>query len=384
MFSLAAALVSLAGIMATRCAELQVTVGGPGILQFNPESVTANPGDTVVFSFRQENHTVTQSSFDNPCQALDGGFDSGFVPIADNDTGPFPAAQFTVTDTNPVWVFCRQTGHCEQGMVFAINPGDQFLAFQSAAMGLNVTNSTSSSNSSSASDIASSTAAPPVSSQSSVAPSVVTVTATVTVPETSASASSESSTASASALASPSSSTAASISADHQVVVGGSNELVFDPANITANVGDTITFQFMQKNHTATQSSFASPCVSLSESSTNGQVGFDSGFMPVADDATSFPTFTIQINDTSPIWAFCRQTNPTSHCGSGMVFSVNAVEDSANNFAAFQTKAIQLNGTNSTSSSSSTNSDNGTTRMRIHYDASVVTAIVVIFGLITL
>jgi hypothetical protein len=34
------------------------------------------------------------------------------------------------------------------------------------------------------------------------------------------------------------------------------------------------------------------------------------------------------------------------------VFSVNAVESSANNYAAFQAKAIQLNGTSSSSSTS--------------------------------
>ncbi|EMD34426.1 hypothetical protein CERSUDRAFT_117296 [Gelatoporia subvermispora B] len=375
MLSYIAAFASVAGMIATRGAELQVTVGGPGILEFNPQSVTANPGDIVTFSFHQENHTVTQSTFQNPCQALDGGFDSGFVPVADNDAGPFPAAQFTVADTNPVWVFCRQTGHCEQGMVFAINPGDQFSAFQAAAMGLNSINSSSTSNSNS-SDVASSTAA---ASQSSAAASVVTVTATVTAPASSSSASSASSAPSSSAQASPPPPAATSMSADHQVVVGGPNKLVFDPANITANIGDTITFQFMQKNHTATQSSFADPCVSLSESSTNGEIGFDSGFMPVSDNATSFPTFTIQINDTSPIWAFCRQTNPTSHCGAGMVFSVNAVEGGPNNFAAFQATAIQLNGTNSTTSVSS---DNGSSGPQVDYARSVVAAITVVLSFV--
>jgi hypothetical protein len=39
-----------------------------------------------------------------------------------------------------------------------------------------------------------------------------------------------------------------------------------------------------------------------------------------------------------------------------MVFSVNAVESSANNFAAFKAKAIQLNGTASSSGTSSSTS----------------------------
>jgi hypothetical protein len=55
------------------------------------------------------------------------------------------------------------------------------------------------------------------------------------------------------------------------------------------------------------QSSFATPCRALTLTSTSGQVGFDSGFMPVADDATTFPTWNLTVNDTSPIWAYCKQ-----------------------------------------------------------------------------
>ncbi|KAJ7828283.1 hypothetical protein B0H14DRAFT_3873388 [Mycena olivaceomarginata] len=121
------------------------------------------------------------------------------------------------------------------------------------------------------------------------------------------------------------------------------------PSNITAQPGDTATFQFHQKNHTVTASSFQDPCRALSLTSTSGQLGFDSGFMAVSPNATDFPTYTIQINDTQPIWAYCRQAG---HCGTGMVFSVNAVE-SGPNFAAFQAKAIQLNGTAASAPASS-------------------------------
>jgi plastocyanin len=198
----------------------------------------------------QKNHTATQSSFANPCSAVPGGFDSGLyvpfpflspssslipsfsVPVSDNNTnGPFQQAQFQVTDTNPVWVYCRQTGHCQMGMVFAINPGEKFAAFQAAAMGNTTTNSSSS-------------ASPAASSGT---------------PSTTASSTSPSST-----------------SNDHRVIVGGTT-LIFEPSNITAQPGDTITFEFHQKNHTVTQSSFANPCQMLASNSTSGQVGFDSG-----------------------------------------------------------------------------------------------------------
>ena len=92
--------------------------------------------------------------------------------------------------------------------------------------------------------------------------------------------------------------------------------------------GTDMLFVFShQKNHTATQSSFGAPCRPLAETSQSGQVGFDSGFMPVAGNATSFPTYTVQVNDSAPIWVFCAQTG---HCGKGMVFSANAIETGSN------------------------------------------------------
>ncbi|KAJ3533241.1 hypothetical protein NMY22_g7420 [Coprinellus aureogranulatus] len=96
--------------------------------------------------------------------------------------------------------------------------------------------------------------------------------------------------------------------------------------NITAAINDTVTFEFRPKNHTVTQSTFSNPCEAKAD-------GFRSGFQAVAADATQFPTFTIKINDTAPIWGYCGQTN---HCQSGMVFSINAVESGPNNFAAFR------------------------------------------------
>jgi hypothetical protein len=51
---------------------------------------------------------------------------------------------------------------------------------------------------------------------------------------------------------------------------------------------------------------------------------------------------------TTPVWVYCRQTG---HCGQGMVFAVNAVDDGPNSFSAFQAKAKQLNGTATASAS---------------------------------
>ncbi|KAI0094082.1 hypothetical protein BDY19DRAFT_989588 [Irpex rosettiformis] len=327
-----AALLSLAILPRAFGAQFNVTVGGPGILKFDPPVVNAAVGDVVLFTFKQKNHTATQSTFANPCQLAPNGFDSGFIPVADNDTGPFPAAQFIVEDTNPVWVYCRQANHCQQGMVFAINPGDKFAAFQANAMGTGNSQVSSVVSTQSPLDTSSATTAPPtVSSSANTQISSSGFVTSTTSPST------------------PSASSSSLSPSEHLVVVGGPNKLFFSPSNITANIGDVITFEFQQKNHTVTQSTFAQPCVGLTQSSSSGQIGFDSGFMPVSDGETSgFPTYKVTVNNSSPIWAFCRQAN---HCGQGMVFSVNAVESGPNNFAAFQAKAMQLNGTSSATSS---------------------------------
>ncbi|CCM05051.1 uncharacterized protein FIBRA_07253 [Fibroporia radiculosa] len=372
--------VLLANASRSWAVQYQVIVGGEGVLKYNPEYVNANPGDTVVFSFRQENHTATQSTLDNPCEHTNNGFDSGFLPVAANNTdGPFPAAEYTVQDTDPVWVFCRQANHCRLGMVFAINPGDQFSIFQANAMGNGTTNSSLPSNTTSGITSTSST----ITSMPSAIPSVANTT---TSPSTSSATTSDitsvvttTTTVTITDLpSSTSSSTSASIptttSTDHVVIVGGANELLtYQPSNITADIGDTVTFHFMQTNHTATQSSFDDPCRGLTETSTTGQLGFDSGFMPVASNATSYPTFTVQINDTSPIWVYCKQTNPKSHCGAGMVFSVNAVESSPNNFAAFQAKAKQINGTTSDTATTS-----GATTLGYSFGPTIIASLLIL------
>ena len=55
-------------------------IGDTAILKYDPPTVYADIGDTIVFDFLFRNHTVTESSFDKPCEKLDGGFASGFLP----------------------------------------------------------------------------------------------------------------------------------------------------------------------------------------------------------------------------------------------------------------------------------------------------------------
>jgi len=125
--------------------------------------------------------------------------------------------------------------------------------------------------------------------------------------------------------------------ADILVLVGAAGSLTFSPSNITAQAGDTVSFQFQAKNHSVTQSTFTNPC----QIQTTPAQGIDSGFQFVSNTSTTLPQWSFTVDNTSaPLWFFCAQTNPVSHCEAGMVFSINANPDSAKSFAVYQQAAM--------------------------------------------
>lgn len=80
--------------------------------------------------------------------------------------------------------------------------------------------------------------------------------------------------------------------------MGGSAGLVYTPDTIQAAVGDFIKFNFMDKNHTVTQSTFPKPCVKMAG-------GHDSGFLPNPGNAMSPPpSFLFQVKDPKPTCKF--------------------------------------------------------------------------------
>jgi plastocyanin len=121
-----------------------VTVGGPQGLAFSPPQLSAAVGDTVIFTFLSQNHTATQSAFESPCVALDGGMDSGYQANPNNTVNPPPQVAMQVMVDTPLCkplspllflpsptqltifyspgFYCRQGNHCGRGMVFSINP----------------------------------------------------------------------------------------------------------------------------------------------------------------------------------------------------------------------------------------------------------------------
>jgi len=109
----------------------------------------------------------------------------------------------------------------------------------------------------------------------------------------------------------------------HTVHVGESG-LTFEPDVTTADVNDTINFMF-HGNHTATRSSFDSPCTKLTGNGT-----FSSGVQHNGS------YFNVTVLDKSPIWIYCGI--PT-HCQSGMVAAVNPPTSGNHTFEAFKAKA---------------------------------------------
>lgn len=113
-------------------------------LKFEPPYLTnVRKGDTIRFDFRAVNHTLTESSFEEPCNKLaNDAVDTNFKNANADDTPnlvPFDLTLDTDAD-KPRWFYCKQAkatpnSHCGKGMVFAINPksADQFQEFLTRA-----------------------------------------------------------------------------------------------------------------------------------------------------------------------------------------------------------------------------------------------------------
>ena len=105
--------------------------------QFWPETLTAEPGSVVQFQFWAGNHTATQSTFDDPCTPLgqgaaaanngtgagQSGINSGYQPAdASLPDGWASTYSIMINNTDPLWFYCAQGDHCQNGMALVINP----------------------------------------------------------------------------------------------------------------------------------------------------------------------------------------------------------------------------------------------------------------------
>ncbi|KAE8361206.1 Cupredoxin [Aspergillus caelatus] len=116
-----------------------VDVGEHGF-SFDPDTLKVAPGGKVEFHFYPGNHSVAQASFNKPCHPMnDSSIFSGFIAPSTGESDT--VFTVTVNDTNPIWYYCGQIGHCQAGMVGVINPpasgSDTLEAFKSAASNAN-------------------------------------------------------------------------------------------------------------------------------------------------------------------------------------------------------------------------------------------------------
>jgi plastocyanin len=306
IMNFAALFFALLSVLSVSAKTFNVVVGDNNGLVYNPSSISgAVAGDQIIFSFTSKNHTVTQSTFTSPCvKSSSTAIDSGFKPAA---TTPQPTFTITLnpqTASAPLWFFCAQTNpanHCHAGMVFAINPTatKTFAQYQA-----NAKNSASNSGSGTTSTTTNGTSG---------------TTGTV-----------------------------------HMVMVGQNSTLTFNPPSIQAVAGDSIAFTFMSKNHSATQSTFTSPC-------TRAPGGVDSGFQFVPPNSTMAAQWSITLDAASaasPLWFYCAQTNPANHCHAGMVFAINPTANKT--FAQYKNNAMNAGTTSSSGTPSSTGTSSST------------------------
>ncbi|KAL8834992.1 MAG: hypothetical protein Q9170_003513 [Blastenia crenularia] len=119
------------GMAATASGQVMVHVvkvsNKEGSLTFEPNNLQAAAGSMVQFHFYPKKHSVVQSTFDQPCQPIKqnmpsvNGFFSGFMPVAAG-AAMMPSYTIMVNDTKPIWYYCSQGDHCQEGMVGVINP----------------------------------------------------------------------------------------------------------------------------------------------------------------------------------------------------------------------------------------------------------------------
>ncbi|KAF2441080.1 hypothetical protein P171DRAFT_524053 [Karstenula rhodostoma CBS 690.94] len=135
-------LAALAHSSAVSAATMQVTVGTNNQFVFTPDTVAAQPGDMIAFNF---NHSVASSSANSPCTPERNAVFSDFQPVAapagasangnggngrgrgrgknnKRQAGNTPMFIVPVADNNPIYIYCSQAQHCQQGMVMVVNP----------------------------------------------------------------------------------------------------------------------------------------------------------------------------------------------------------------------------------------------------------------------
>ena len=128
----------------TTDAVATVTVGlmNGTVLRFDPPYLPkVSIGQKIHFDFRAANHTLTESSLNDPCKKLAGTtVDTNFQNVNNRDIPELKPFDLVIDSDKPRFFYCKQQnltprGHCGKGMVFSINTdGTTFSQFQQNAL----------------------------------------------------------------------------------------------------------------------------------------------------------------------------------------------------------------------------------------------------------
>jgi plastocyanin len=90
-------------------------------LKFDPDTLYAAVGSSIIWEFHPKNHSVVQADVKTPCAplAMTPKY-SGFVPVSDSNH-PI-SMKMTLQSSLPLWYYCGKDDHCANGMVGVINP----------------------------------------------------------------------------------------------------------------------------------------------------------------------------------------------------------------------------------------------------------------------
>ncbi|KIY51952.1 hypothetical protein FISHEDRAFT_36092 [Fistulina hepatica ATCC 64428] len=301
-----------------------ITIGYDSNLIYEPAFITADVGDVVHFEVAARNHTVTQSTLEVPCTPLEGGFTSGLY-VFDRRYSNGKSYEITVNNTDPIWIHCEQIDACEKGMVFAVNPGSEgsgqdYYTFLERALSTSTLTTTVLPN---ATNYVTPSPLPYATATTVVDLGVEKWTTTWTSYEGSVDP------------------TPATVAQWHTIYVGLDDSATFEPPTLFVKPWDGIIFEFHGKNDSVTQSAFLNPCTSAEHGFNFVQPNTSAVRTTETVSDSNYTTYTLVVNDTAPIFGFSSREGA---CAQGMVFAINSVETSINNFTAFQTLAIRSGG----------------------------------------
>ncbi|GBB95641.1 hypothetical protein RclHR1_25850001 [Rhizophagus clarus] len=119
----------LLGVIAyVHAANINVVVGGPnGENIFNPQTVSANIGDNIIFTWISGKHSIIESDAAGSCAK---SIKSDAFSSSDAFTAP-KVLNLSVNNVGKTWFYCGVPGHCANGMygTLIVNGNPSSIAF---------------------------------------------------------------------------------------------------------------------------------------------------------------------------------------------------------------------------------------------------------------